>query len=59
MKKTYLILAIFILSAVNVNSCTTFVLKYQNQLVFGRNLDWVSDVGLIIVNKRNVWKQSW
>ncbi len=58
MKKTYLILAIFILSAVNVNSCTTFVLKYQNQLVFGRNLDWVSDVGLIIVNKRNVWKQS-
>jgi len=34
------------------------VLKTSNELVFGRNLDWVSDNGLLIVNKRNVVKKS-
>ena len=39
-------------------SCTTFVLKNDSSLVFGRNLDWVSDNGVIVVNKRNMTKTS-
>jgi choloylglycine hydrolase len=37
-------------------SCTTFVLRGPNVLVFGRNLDWVSGTGLLIVNPRNLQK---
>jgi len=39
-------------------SCTTFVLKNDSSLVFGRNLDWLSDNGVIVVNKRNMIKTS-
>lgn len=39
-------------------ACTTFVLKTTNHLVFGRNLDWVSDNGIIVTNKRNVAKKA-
>jgi hypothetical protein len=38
--------------------CTTFVLKTPTDLVFGRNLDWVSDNGIIVTNPRNVEKES-
>lgn len=40
------------------DACTTFVLKDKDNLVFGRNLDWVSDNGLVVVNKRNIKKTS-
>lgn len=39
-------------------ACTTFILEDQNTLVFGRNLDWVSDEGLIVVNKKGVKKTA-
>jgi choloylglycine hydrolase len=39
-------------------SCTTFVLKNDSTLLFGRNLDWVSDDGIAVVNKRNVEKTA-
>jgi len=39
-------------------SCTTFVLSDKNTLVFGRNLDWVSDIGLVVVNKRGIQKSA-
>src|SRR5687768_14824235 len=42
----------------SVYPCTTFVLKTKNGLYFGRNLDWVSDLGLVIVNQQNVTKES-
>ncbi|MEM6297414.1 MAG: linear amide C-N hydrolase [Bacteroidota bacterium] len=38
--------------------CTTFVIKSENNLVFGRNLDWVSENEIIVVNQRNQQKQS-
>ena len=38
--------------------CTTFVIKSENNLVFGRNLDWISENGLVVVNQRNQRKQS-
>lgn len=46
------------LNSLSALSCTTFVIHTENSLVFGRNLDWVSDNGVIVVNKRNVSKTS-
>ncbi len=57
--KHFLILTVFLIFISNFSfSCTTFVLKYLNKIVFGRNLDWVSENGLLIVNQRNVYKKS-
>ena len=39
-------------------ACTTFCLKDDEGLVFGRNYDWHLDHGLVIVNKRNVTKRA-
>lgn len=39
-------------------ACTTFVLKDDNQFIFGRNLDWVSDDGVIVTNQRGITKNS-
>ncbi len=36
--------------------CTTFVLHGTNALVFGRNLDWFTGTGLLVVNPRNLKK---
>ncbi len=36
--------------------CTTFVLRGKDVLVFGRNLDWFSGTGLLVVNPRNLKK---
>jgi hypothetical protein len=55
------IVALFFATVITVHStfpCTTFVLKTKNGLYFGRNLDWVSDMGLVIVNQRNTSKTS-
>jgi penicillin V acylase-like amidase (Ntn superfamily) len=38
--------------------CTTFVLKNDRNLLFGRNLDWHIGTGLLIVNKRNIEKTA-
>jgi penicillin V acylase-like amidase (Ntn superfamily) len=39
-----------------VYPCTTFVLHQENRLIFGRNLDWFSGTGLVMVNPRNLKK---
>jgi len=51
-------LFIFIFSTILSFSCTTFIINVNGNLVFGRNLDWVSDNGLVIVNQRDVKKTS-
>jgi Linear amide C-N hydrolases, choloylglycine hydrolase family len=48
------ILAMFTFST--VFPCTTFVLRQGNRIIFGRNLDWYSGTGLVIVNPRNIEK---
>jgi choloylglycine hydrolase len=58
MKKQLLILMLFFTSAVVSEACTTFVLEADSGLTFGKNLDWISDDGIIVVNQRNVEKQS-
>jgi len=56
MKK--LILILFVINSLMIYPCTTFVIKTSTDIVFGRNLDWVSENGIIVVNKRNQLKTS-
>jgi penicillin V acylase-like amidase (Ntn superfamily) len=42
----------------SANACTTFCLNHDDRPVFGRNFDWQSGYGLIIINKRNVTKTA-
>jgi choloylglycine hydrolase len=58
MKKFILLFVFIAFNTINAYSCTTFVLKSQNELIFGRNLDWYSDNGIVVINKRNVLKNS-
>ena len=46
----------FILISSNVYPCTTFVLRTDKGLVFGRNLDWITGTGLVLTNPRNLEK---
>jgi choloylglycine hydrolase len=39
-------------------ACTTFLLTKNGQYVFGRNYDWVTGNGMIMVNKRGLLKKS-
>lgn len=58
MKKILLLITACLIPFAQIHPCTTFVLKTKNGLFFGRNLDWVSDLGLVIVNQRGVDKES-
>ena len=51
-------LACMLLAAGTARACTTFVLQSTNHLYFGRNLDWFSEDGLVIVNPRQVQKSA-
>jgi choloylglycine hydrolase len=39
-------------------ACSTFLLKKDRKVVFGKNYDWDLEDGLLIVNKRGVLKQA-
>jgi len=58
MKKIALLFATVFISFIQIHPCTTFVLKTKNGLYFGRNLDWVSSHGIVVINKRGVNKES-
>jgi penicillin V acylase-like amidase (Ntn superfamily) len=58
MYRYIIVLVALVLSFSQAFTCTTFVLKTERDLVFGRNLDWYSSNGLIVTNKRNVSKKS-
>jgi len=47
-----------IVKRTNGFGCTTFSIKKENQIVFGRNFDFMIDFGHIIINKRNVSKTA-
>lgn len=53
-----LVVTFLFLSFSKAWSCTTFVIQNETDLVFGRNLDWVSDNGLIAINQRGVLKRA-
>lgn len=58
MGKKIIILIFLIINSITGFTCTTFILKSAGELVFGRNLDWYSDNGIIVINKRNITKTS-
>lgn len=47
-----------ILNSSNAYPCTTFVLRTEKGIVFGRNLDWITGTGLILTNPRNLEKTA-
>jgi len=48
---------VFLLSHVAF-ACTTFCLKHNGEVLFGKNYDWMVGEGLILVNKRGVEKSA-
>ena len=61
MKRTKMILSAFLcgwLGASTAFPCTTFVLEGNGQIYFGRNFDWFSEDGLVIINQRNICKTA-
>ena len=53
----YVNIFIFIIFSIStIYACTTFVIHQRNHLVFGRNLDWPTGTGLVMVNQRNIQK---
>jgi len=59
-KRTILILTLVVICIIfnidAINPCTTFVIHQKNHLLFGRNLDWPTGTGLVMVNQRNIEK---
>jgi len=45
-------------SVTNVHACTTFLLKKDGKLVFGRNYDWMTGTGMIHTNLRGLQKSA-
>ncbi len=39
-------------------ACTTFCLKHNGEILFGKNYDWMVGDGLILVNKRGMEKTA-
>ncbi|HSU29408.1 MAG TPA: linear amide C-N hydrolase [Chitinophagaceae bacterium] len=58
MKPVCLLLCLFICCQSPVNSCTTFFINKNGELVFGRNYDWVTDAGMVCTNLRGLFKTS-
>jgi len=56
--KIPVIFLIVIFSTSNSFSCTTFCIKKENNMVFGRNFDFSTGYGHVIINKRNVLKKA-
>jgi len=47
-----------IVNVVGSFSCTTFCLKNREEIIYGRNLDFMIGYGHVLINKRNVTKKS-
>lgn len=47
-----------LVTAENVSACTTFCLQRGDDVLFGKNYDWMIGDGIIFVNKRGVAKTS-
>lgn len=57
-KLFFLLVLSAILNSSIAYPCTTFVLRQGNSIIFGRNLDWYSGTGLVMVNARNLEKNA-
>jgi len=57
MRKAFIILLLVSISQICF-ACTTFLLKGKDQLVFGRNYDWITGQGVLNTNQRGLFKTS-
>lgn len=62
MKRFYLSIVSFLVFALLLShvsfACTTFCLRHNGEVLFGKNYDWMVGDGLILVNKRGVEKSA-
>ena len=58
MKRSWATLFFLLFVAVDAHPCTTFCMSVGDRVVFGANYDWYSRVGMIMVNKRSVTRES-
>ena len=56
--KKILALVLLQISVNTANTCTTFFLQQNGQMVFGRNYDWVADAGMVCTNQWGLVKTS-
>ena len=56
--KKILALVVLQISVNTANTCTTFFLQQNGQMVFGRNYDWVADAGMVCTNQWGLVKTS-
>ena len=56
--KKILVLFLVSLVAKDIIACTTFCINKNGQIVFGRNYDWVTGVGIVNTNQRGLFKTS-
>src|SRR4030095_9026822 len=49
---------LLLLAGTSTIACTTFFINKNGQLVFGRNYDWLSDVGLVCKNAKGLTKTN-
>lgn len=56
--KKFIALAFLVIYSHFSFACSTFLLSKDGRLVFGRNYDWVSGNGMLVVNARGVQKTS-
>src|SRR5687767_3982729 len=53
-----LLLVSLLLFRYQLPACTTFFINQDGQMVFGRNYDWITDVGRVNTNARGLSKTS-
>lgn len=62
MEKKHIVIPMVLLIALCLNNnlypCTTFCLKADNNIIFGRNFDFMVGFGYVTINKRNVTKTA-
>src|SRR6266480_4947928 len=61
MKRIFPINLLLLVACLSINealACTTFCLKNKNEVLFGKNYDWMIGDGLIFVNKRGLAKMA-
>ncbi len=59
--RKYLLLSIILemtFFATQGNACLTFCMKNGQDIIYGRNFDWFSGAGAVIINQRNVRKTA-
>jgi choloylglycine hydrolase len=58
MSRRWVVIILLAFVALDVHPCTTFCMSVGDRVVFGQNYDWYTRIGMIMVNKRSVTRES-